>query len=148
MRHAIACTVFCLAAICIPAFEAGCGNPTTTTTPAPPNSPQVQTHNINKTLADSINALVKTSISMRDQGKLSVGNTKQIEDWAVAATLVSDKIEMEVTSTDPWPVMKQKVLVLLTGFQIPNPSPTESTVQAALAAVKTVLTQLQSQVAQ
>ncbi len=146
MKYAITCTVFCIAAICIPAFEAGCGNPTSATTPNPPNSPQVQAHNINKALADSINALVKTAISMRDQGKLSSGNTKQIEDWSVSATLVSDKIEMEITSTDPWPVMKQKIVLLLTGFQIPNPSPTESTVQAALAAVKTVLTQLQAQV--
>lgn len=127
---------------------AGCGNPTTATTPAPPNSAQTQTHNVNKTLADSINAAVKTAISMRDQGKLSATVTKQIEDWAVSATLVSDKIEMEIASADPWPTQKQKILVLLAGFQIPNPGPIEATVQAALATIRTVAMQLQSQVAQ
>jgi hypothetical protein len=124
----------------------GCGTPTATTPSPVTNSPQTQAHNINKTLADSINALVKTSIAMRDQGKLSAGNTKQIEDWSVSATLVSDKVEMEIASSDSWPVQKQKIIVLLTGFQIPNPNPTEATVQAALTAVKTVLTQLQAQV--
>lgn len=116
--------------------------------PGAPNSPQVQTHNINKTFADSINAAVKVCISLRDQGKLSPAITKQVEDWAVAASVVSDKIEMEVTSTDPWPVQKQKILVILTGFKIPNPGPVENDVQAALVAVQITLDQLRMEVAQ
>ena len=127
----------------------GCGTPTATT-PAPvaANSPQTQAHNINKTLADSINTVEKTAIAMRNQGKLAPTTTKQIEDWAVSASLISDKVEMEITSTDTWPVQKQKILALLITVHIPNPGPIETTVQAALMAVGTVLNQLQSQVAQ
>lgn len=126
----------------------GCGTPTVVT-PAPvQNSPQTQSHNINKTFADSINAAVKTAIDMRNQGKLSPAITKQIEDWAVSASLVSDKVEMELASSDMWVVQKQKIIIILTGFQIPNPGPIDSTVQVGLAAVATVLTQLQAQVAQ
>ncbi len=125
----------------------GCGNPPTASTPPPPNSPQVQAHNVNKALADSINAAVKTSIAMRDQGKLSAATTRLIENWAVAASKVSDQIEMEITSTDSWAVQKQKILVLLTGIQIPNPGPVETAIQTALTAVGTLLRQFQMQVA-
>lgn len=124
----------------------GCGTPTATTPSSITNSPQTQAHNINKTLADSINTVVKTVITMRDQGKLAPATAKLIEDWSVSASIVSDKVEMEITSTDSWPVQKQKIVALLLGIQIPNPGPIETTVQAALTAVKTVLTQLQAQV--
>lgn len=150
-----------------------CAKPTSASTPAAPNSPQTQLHNVNKTFADSINAAVKTAIQMRDQAKakrdISCGDgtlvtitctpdnahwrslesiTRQIEDWAVPASVVSDKIEMEITSADSWPVQKQKVLLLLTGFQLPNTGPVDTTVQAALTAVGTLLSQLRAQVAQ
>lgn len=119
-----------------------CGNPATTTTPAPPNSPQVQAHNINKLLADSINSAVKTAIALRGQGKLSPAITAQIEDWSVRSSTMSDMVEMEITSADTWPVQKQKILVLLTTFQLPDTGPVESTIQAALSTVGTLLTQL------
>jgi len=124
----------------------GCGGTPTANTPGPPNSAQTQAHNVNKTLADSINTVVKTSIAMRDQGKLTPATAKQIEDWAVSASLVSDKVEMEIASGDSWAVAKPKILALLLTIQIPNPGPVESTVQIALTAVATVLNQLKAQV--
>lgn len=135
-------------ALVVPVTLISCGNPATVTTPAPPNSAQVQLHNINKTFADSINASVHIAITLRDQGKLSPAITKQIEDWSVPSSIVSDKIETEIASADTWTVQKQKIVVLLTGFQLPNTGPVDATIQAALSAVQTLLVQLRAQVNQ
>jgi hypothetical protein len=127
----------------------GCGGTPTASTPAPvvQNSPQTQAHNVNKLFADSLNALVKDAIASRSAGKLSAAATRQIEDWAVPATTVSDKIATEIISTDAWPVQKQKIAVLLTGFQVPTLGGNiDPVVSAALAATKALLLQLQAQV--
>lgn len=142
MRKLVLALVLSLGAVA----TTSCGTATATTPVPVQNSPQTQVHNINKTFADSVNAAVKTAIAMRDQGKLSQAVTQQIEDWSVAASLVSDKVEMELTSSDTWAVQKQKILLALTGLQIPNPGNVESTVQVALTTVGTVLVQFQMEV--
>lgn len=128
----------------------GASNPVSTTTPAPVNSPQTQLHNVNKALADGISAAVNTAITLRNQGKISPVTARQIEDWSVSGSIISDKVEMEITSADTWPVQKQKILVILTGFHVPTigTGAIDGTLQAALSAIGTLLQQLQGQVNQ
>jgi len=130
----------------LPVAFVGCGNPTTATTPAPPNSPQTQALNITKTIADSINAAVKTAISLRDSGKLSQANTTAIENWAKSAAVLDDTIATELGSADPWTLQKQKILVMIPAFNIPGSSTMDATIQASLKAVSTLIMQLQAQV--
>ena len=122
------------------------GCPAATTTPAPPNSPQTQAVNVTKLLADSINAAVKTAIAERNAGKVSQADTTTIENWAKSAAVLDDTIATELGSADPWTTQKAKILVMLPGFKIPGTSTTDTTLQAALAAVSTLLTQLQGAV--
>jgi len=122
-----------------------CGNPTVQT-PAPPNSPQTQVLNIDKTLADSINAAVKTAISLRNQGQVSAADVNTIENWAKAAAILDDQIATELGSADPWTVQKQKILLLLPGFQIPITGTINQTLAASLAAVTTTVNLIRAQV--
>ncbi len=124
----------------------GCAS-TAPTTPAPLNSPQTQALNVTKTLADSINAAVKTAISLRDSGKLSQADTTVIENWAKSAAILDDTIATEIGSADPWTLQKQKILVLLPAFQIPGTSNMDAIIQASINSVRVLIMQLQTQVA-
>ncbi len=115
----------------------------TTTTPAPPNSPQTQALNVTKTLADAINAAVKTTIAERNAGKVSQADTTTIENWAKSAAVLDDTIATELGSADPWATQKAKIIAMMPLFRIPGTGTTDVTLQAALAAVSTLLTQLQ-----
>ena len=139
-----------IATLALALILVGCGasTPTTPAVPVPPNSPQTQVLNITKTLADSINAAVKTAISLRDSGKIDQATTLTIENWAKSAAVLDDTIATELGSADPWPLQKQKILVILPAFRIPGTSYVNTTLQAALTAVGTILSQLQVQVAQ
>lgn len=123
----------------------GCGTPTAST-PAPPNSAQTQVLNIDKTLADAINAAVKLSITLRDQGKLSQANNLIIQNWAKSAVKLDDDIATELGSADPWSVQKTKILAMLPGLKVPAVSGLDATMQANLAAVTTIIAQIQAQV--
>jgi hypothetical protein len=122
--------------------------PATVATPAPPNSPQTQVLNIDKTLADAISTVVKTAITLRDSGKLSQANTTIIENWAKSAAAVDDAIATELGSSDLWPVQKQKIFLLLTTVKVPGSSTLDISIQTALSAVSSLITQLQTQVTQ
>jgi len=124
-----------------------CGNPTAST-PAPPNSPQTQVLNIDKTLADAINAAVKLSITLRDQGKLSQANVTIIQSWAKSAVLLDDAIAIELASADPWPTQKAKILAMLPGLKIPTISGLDANMQTSLVAIQTIVAQIQMQVSQ
>lgn len=124
----------CLA-LCLSFALAGCGNPPTATTPAPPNSAQTQLLNVTKTLADAINASVRTAISLRNSNQISAADTLAVENWAKAAATLDDQIAAEIGSADPWAVQKQKILLLLPGFQLPITGTTNATLQASLVAV-------------
>ncbi len=129
------------------ALLAGCGGSATApNVPAPPNSAQTQTLNITKTLADAINAAVKTAISLRDQGQITAVDTRTVEDWAKAAAILDDQIATEIGSPDPWPTQKQKILLLLPGLQIPFRGPVNTTLAASLAAVTTTINLIRAQV--
>ena len=129
-------------------FLAGCGasTPTTPVTPVPPNSPQTQALNVDKTLADAISAAVNTAISLRNAGKISQADTATIENWAKSAAILDDTIATEIGSADPWATQKTKILAMLPLFKIPGTSTVDTTLQAALAAVSALLTQLQGAV--
>lgn len=142
LRKVLASTVVLLAL-------ASCGTPSAQPPSPVANSPITQAHNVNKLFADSLNALVKDAIASRQAGKLSPAATRQIEDWAGPATLVSDKVEMEITSSDAWPVQKTKIAALILGMQVPTiGGQTDLIVAAALASTKALLLQLQAQVSQ
>lgn len=125
----------------------GCGNPSATT-PAPPNSPQTQVLNIDKTLADAINGAVRASIVLRDQGKMSQANVTLIQAWAKSAVAVDDAIATELASSDPWSVQKTKILALLPGMKVPTVSGLDPTIQADLVAITAIIAQIQAQVSQ
>ena len=129
-------------------FLAGCGasTPTTPVTPVPPNSPQTQALNVDKTLADAISTAVNTAISLRNAGKISQADTATIENWAKSAAILDDTIATEIGSADPWATQKTKILAMLPLFKIPGTSTVDTTLQAALAAVSALLTQLQGAV--
>ena len=129
-------------------FLAGCGasTPTTPVTPAPVNSPQTQALNVDKALADAISAAVNTAISLRNAGKISQADTTTIENWAKSAAILDDTIATEIGSADPWATQKTKILAMLPLFKIPGTSTIDTTLQAALAAVSALLTQLQGAV--
>ncbi len=124
---------------------ASCATPTATT-PSPPNSAQTQVLNIDKTLADSINAAVKTAISLRNQNQISAADTTTIENWARAAAILDDQIATELGSPDPWPTQKSKILLLVPGFQIPLTGTINTTLKASLAAVTTTVNLIKAQV--
>jgi|SRR6185312_9198850 len=134
-------------ALLLPVTLISCGasNPASTTTPAPPNSPQTQALNITKTLADSINAAVKTAIAMRDQGKISPAVATQVENWAASAAILDDQIATELGSSDSWTIQKQKLLPSLAGFKLPQVT-SDPTLQSALAQVQVLIQQLLTQV--
>lgn len=124
----------------------GASNPATVGTPAPPNSPQTQALNITKAITDAITAAVNTTIRLRDAGKVSQADTTTIENWAKSAYVLDDTITTELTSADAWTLQKQKILVMLPLFKIPGTSTTDTTIQAALAAISAVVSQLQGAV--
>ena len=125
------------------------GSATAPVTPAPPNSPQTQTLNVTKALADAINAAVKTAITLRDQGQISASDTRTVENWAKSATILDDQIATELGNTsDPWPTQKAKILLLLPGFQFPFGGSTNTTLQAAITAVGTTVNLIRTQVQQ
>ncbi len=136
------------AVLAVSLLLASCGgNATAPSAPAPPNSAQTQTLNITKTLADAINAAVKTAISLRNQGQISAADTVLIENWAKSAAILDDQIATELGNTaDPWTVQKAKILLLLPGFQIPLTSTTNQTLAASLAAVSTTVQLIRAQV--
>jgi hypothetical protein len=139
-----------LAGLCLLVFLlVGCHSTNTSaTTPAPVNSPQTQVLNIDKTLADAINAAVKAAIILRDQGKLSQANTTLIENWAKAAAILDDQIATELGSADTWAVQKTKILAMLPGFKIPVVSGLDPTLQADLVGITAIVAQIQGQVTQ
>lgn len=124
-----------------------CGNPTATT-PAPPNSPQTQVLNIDKTLADAINAMVKAAVLLGNQGKVSRPNVVLIESWSKSAVALDDAIATELGSADPWSVQKTKILAMLPGLKVPAISGLDPTVQADLVAITAIIGQIQAQVTQ
>lgn len=126
----------------------GCGTPTANTPPPVQNSPQTQTLNIDKTLADAINGAVKASITLRNQGKMSAANVTLIENWAKSAVILDDQIAAELGSADTWAVQKTKILAMLPQFKVPTVSGLDPTIQADLAAITTIISQIQSQVSQ
>lgn len=123
----------------------GCGTPTAST-PAPPNSAQTQVLNIDKTLADAINASVKLSIALRDQGKVSQANVMIIQSWAKSAVALDNAIATELGSADPWSVQKTKILAMLPGLKIPAISGLDANMQTSLVAIQTIVAQIQAQV--
>ena len=126
------------------------GSATAPSTPAPPvvNSPQTQVANIDKTLADAINASVKTAIALRDQVTVSQANVTVIESWATSAATLDDQIATELGSADPWATQKTKILLLLPGLHVPATGGVSATLQVSLAAVETLIAQIQAQVIQ
>ncbi len=124
----------------------GCGNPPQASTPTPPNSPQTQVLNIDKTLADSINGAVKASISLRDQGKMTQANVTLIQGWAKSAVAVDDAIATELSSADPWATQKTKILAMLPSLKVPAVSGLDPTIQADFVAITAIIAQIQAQV--
>jgi len=126
----------------------GCGNPTTATTPAPPNSPQTQVINISKTLADAISGAVNASIALRDQGKITPDTNLLIRNWAKSAITLNESIATELGSADTWSVQKAKIYLTLTGFKTPTVSGLDPTIQADFAAIMAIVQQIQTAVSQ
>ncbi len=124
-----------------------CGTPTAST-PAPPNSSQTQVLNIDKTLADAINATVKLTITLRDQGKLSQANVTLIQSWAKTAVAVDDQIATELASSDTWTVQKAKILQMITTIKIPSISGLDPAAQNSLLAAQAIIEQIRMQVSQ
>jgi len=115
-------------------------------TPAPPNSPQTQVLNITKTLADAINAAVRTGITLRDQGTLSQEKNLMLQNWAKSAVMLDDRIATELASGEAWIIQRGKVLALLPGFQLPEIGGVDPQLRAEFALVAQLVGQIQSQV--
>jgi hypothetical protein len=123
--------------------------PATAVVPPGPNSPQTQVANIDKTLADAVNAAVKTTIALRDQGKVSQANTVVIENWCKAVATADDAIATELGSTDTWAVQKQKILLMVVNQAVPLATANlDPSLAAALNGVANLISQIQQQVSQ
>ncbi len=125
----------------------GCRHPTTQTL-GQPNSPQTQVLNVTRLLSGAINAAVKTGIVLRDQGKFSQADNLILQNWAKSAVVLDDKIAVELASKDSWTAQRSTILALLLGFKIPAMSGVDPTLQASLALVMQLVSQIQSQVSQ
>lgn len=125
----------------LPITLVSCGPKATTTTPAPPNSPQTQVLSINNSLSDAIRLAVTTSISLRDQKVISPADTKAVQDWSLSVLDVKDQINKELASGDTWEIQKLKIVGFLVGFKLPI-STSNPTLQAILSSVETIVLQL------
>jgi len=136
-----------LFALILPITLTSCGgsNPVTVGTPAPVNSPQTQVLNVTKTLADSINAAVKTAIALQGQGTISVADTQTVVTWAKASAILDDQIATELGSADAWTLQKKKIVASLAGFKLPQVT-SNPTLQLALQQVLVLVQQIQLQV--
>jgi len=119
----------------------------TSTTPAPPNSPQTQALNLTRALSDAVNAAVRTGITLRDQGKFSQADNLTLQTWAKSAIALDDQIASALGTGESWTVQRGKVLALLVGFQPPSLGANiDASLQAALTLVNQLIGQIRGQV--
>lgn len=132
----------------LPIAFVGCGTPATTTTPAPPNSPQITVAQTVKTVADADQAAVKTVISLRDQGKLSQANTVTIENWLALVANTDKSIGLILAKPESWASQKVEIYALLATVTAPTIVTTiDPGAQAVITQVVTLLNVIKSQVA-
>ena len=86
---------------------AGCAPQATVTPPSTP-TPQVTVLQADRTLADALNATVKTVISLRDRGMITQAETRLVESYCQVAAQYSDEVAT-VMSTGDWTTQKSQL---------------------------------------
>lgn len=95
----------------------GCA-PKNTTTPTP--TPVQNLAQANKLMADAATGLIKTVITLRDQGKISAAATSQIENWVLNVVIPTGKqIDVIEASSDTWAVQKSKLIGVAANLTVP-----------------------------
>ena len=124
----------------------GCPAPTTTT-PAPPNSPQSTIALTVNTIADTDQAAVRTIISLRDQAKISPADTTVIENWLALAATTDKQIGLILAKPETWAQQKVEIYTLLATVTAPTIATTiDPGAQAAVAQIVTLLNAIKTQV--
>ena len=119
----------------------------TTTTPAPPNSPQSTIALTVNTIADTDQAAVRTVIGLRDQAKISPADTTVIENWLALAATTDKQIGLILAKPETWAQQKVEIYTLLATVTAPTIATTiDPGAQAAVAQIVTLLNTIKTQV--
>jgi len=141
--------LFLALALLLPVTLISCAssNPVSTTTPAPPNSPQTQVAQINNAVADGTLAGVRTVIALRDSGKLSQANTTTIENWLGFVATTDKAIGVILQKPEPWAQQKAEILTLLATVTAPTIATTiDPGAQVVVSQILTLIAQIRTQV--
>lgn len=126
----------------------GCAS-ATVSTPAPvqPNSPQSTVALLNKSVADTNLAGIKTVITLRDAGKLSQANTRTIQDWQEFIARTNKSIGLILVKPEPWSTQKSEILALLVTVTAPQlVGVIDTQAQAVVSGIMTLVNQIREQV--
>jgi hypothetical protein len=126
----------------------GCGTPTTTT-PAPPNSPQSTVALSVKAVADSASACIDTVIQLRDVAKkITPAIATTIGNWCSFVATTDKSIGVILTKSEPWANQKREILVSLGTVTAPTVAANiDPAATGIIAQIMTLVNQLKVQVA-
>ncbi len=126
---------------------AGCGTPTSTT-PAPPNSPQTTVALTVKTVADAALSCIDTVIQLRDTAKkITPAQATTIGNWCAFVATTDKQISAVLTKSEPWADQKREILVLLGTVTAPTIATNiDPGAQVLVAQIMTLINQIKAQV--
>ena len=122
------------------------GCPKATVTPPAAPTPQVTVLQADRTLADAVNATVKTVISLRDRGIITQAETRLVESYCQVAAQYSDEVAT-VMSTGDWTTQKSQLQAVTKATVFPVlTEKLGTTASSAIQQIVVLVTQIVQQV--